>query len=166
MDVICGWNVANAFLKKSFEERIYVTPLKINCLVYLLYSDYLFKSGETLFSEPFIKTEKGPVLSTVEAKFGSFKNNIISKYAKDAKGHICGVNGELFDEELLFIWNKYKNMSDIEILKFINRSEVFHKKEIDDIISDEEILEDEIKRNEIILQNAKLNRKKLLNKLK
>ena len=62
MNVVCGWNVANSILKKSFEEENYITPLKLNCLVYLLYSEYLYLNGDILCNELFVKTEFGPVL--------------------------------------------------------------------------------------------------------
>lgn len=42
MNVICSWNVANGFIEKSYEDGIYITPQKLNYLIYLLYSDYLF----------------------------------------------------------------------------------------------------------------------------
>ena len=46
--MISGWVVANSILKKSFEENIYITPLKLNYLVYLLYSNYLYNKNEKL----------------------------------------------------------------------------------------------------------------------
>ena len=46
MDVISGWHAANSILKKSFEEKNYVTLFKLNCLVYLIYSEYLYLHGE------------------------------------------------------------------------------------------------------------------------
>ena len=42
MNIIYGWNIANSILIKSFKDKIYITPLKLNCLVYLLYSEYLY----------------------------------------------------------------------------------------------------------------------------
>lgn len=155
MNIICGWNVANSFIKKSFEDKIYITPLKLNCLIYLLYSEYLFKTGEKIFDELFIKTEKGPVLPTIEFKFGCFKNNVITQYAKDARNNVMLVNGDFFEEILYSIWNKYKNMGYIEILTFINDNNLICNKENNDYIYDQEILEDEIKRKQITLGKAK-----------
>lgn len=161
MSIISGWSIANSFLEKSFEEKIYITPLKLNCLVYLLYSDYLFSSGEILLNEPFVKAEQCPILPTIESKFRSFKNKVIKKYAKNAAGNIMVATGKLFEERLSYIWNNYKNMSDIEILTFINDTSSLNNKKNNDIISDIEILDDEIKRNETALEKAKCYRKKL-----
>ena len=48
MDIVCGRDIANSILKKSFEEEKYITPLKLNCLVYLLYTEYLYIDMEEL----------------------------------------------------------------------------------------------------------------------
>jgi len=163
-NIICGWNIANSIIKKSFEERIYITPLKLNCLVYLLYSNYLFKTGEKLFNEPFIKNKNGPIVPTIDYKFSCFENNIITKYAKDACGKIIFINFNCLEKILLDIWNSYKNMSDIELLTFINETSSIFKKENNEIIYDIEILDDETKRNQVSLEYAKDIRKKLLSK--
>lgn len=162
MNVICSWNVANSFIKKSFEERIYITPQKLNYLIYLLYSDYLFQTGEKLFNEEFIKTDKGPVLPNVEFKFGCFKNNVITEYATDAVGKIFVVSSSFFEERLSLIWNRHKNVSDMEILNFINSTSTILEKENGDYLTDVEILDDEVKRNALSLEKAKLYRKKYM----
>lgn len=120
MEVICSWNIANVFLKKSFKEGIYIAPLKLNFLIYLLYSHYLYNTGEKLFSEFFIKTNEGPLLANIKAKIGNFNNNVITKYAKDAVGNTYGVNGDMLKAILDFIWNLYKYMDDHELLLFLN----------------------------------------------
>ena len=51
-------------------------------------------------------------------------------------------------------------MNDIEILNFILKNSIINKKENNEYIYDIEILDDEIKRNETIIEKAK---KKLLN---
>lgn len=162
MNVICSWHVANGFMEKSFEERICITPQKLNHLIYLLYSDYLFQTGEKLFNEEFIKTDKGPILPNVEFKFGSFKNNVITGYAKDALGKIFVVSSPFFKERLSLIWNRYKDMSDMEILNYINSTSTTLEKENKDHISDMEILEDEVKRNTLLLEKVKSYRKKYM----
>ena len=127
MNIVCSWHVANTFIKKAFEEGIYFTPLKLNCLIYLLYSNYLYNTGKALFNEPFLKTSKGPILVNIEAKFGSFKERKIFEYAKDSTGTVYLLSGDDFLASLLYIWNLYKNMSDIEMLTFLNNTRSFWK---------------------------------------
>lgn len=97
MNVVCGWNVANSILKKSFEEENYITPLKLNCMVYLLYSEYLYLTGEKLFNEFFEKTKYGPVVPSIYSKFETLKNNVITRYAKDANDRIMFVRNDKFE---------------------------------------------------------------------
>ena len=65
--------MANSILKKSFEDGIYITPLKLNCLTYFLYSNYLFKTGDVLFTELFMKIDEGLVLPSLDFNLVVFK---------------------------------------------------------------------------------------------
>ena len=116
------------------------------------------KDGNVLFNELFIKTKDGPVLPSVEYKFGCLKNNFITNYGKDSLGKIFIMKGDSFLECLSFIWNNYKNMSDIEILDVVNGFEVIKKMDIDDVLRIEDILDDEIRRNELVLESAKMRK--------
>ena len=156
MNVVCGWYVANSILKKSFEEKNYITPLKLNCLVYLLSSEYLYLNGECLSNELFEKTKYGPVLPSIYFKFNSFGNRVITKYAKDATGKIIHINGIKFDESLLHIWEKFKNIDDATIISYIGSGSNYSKKEMDRTISEREMLMDEIDRQEKTLEKAKV----------
>lgn len=152
---------ANRFIQKSLEEQIYVTPLKLNCLVYLLYSDYLFSSLEKLFNEHFIKTNGVPVLPTIDSQFGCFKNSVITECAKDATGCVPVVGGDFFNERFSCIWNRYKNKSDMEILTFVNAGSLFLRKENDKTIYDREIFDDELERYRKSLERVDYYRRKL-----
>ena len=141
MDVICGWNVANSILKKSFEEENYITPLKLNCMVYLLYSEYLYLTGEKLFNEFFEKTKFGPVVPSIYSKFGILKNNVITRYAKDALGKIICARNDKFNECLSHIWEKYKNFSDDTILFYVESGIAVSKKQYGELLNDGDILQ-------------------------
>ena len=101
-------------------------------------------------------------MPNVEFKFGCFKNNVITGYAKDALGKIFVVSSPFFKERLSLIWNRYKDMSDMEIINYINSTSTILEKENKDHISDMEILEDEVKRNTLLLEKAKSYRKKYM----
>lgn len=160
MNIICGWYVANSILKKSFEEKNYITPLKLNSLVYLLSSEYLYLHGENLCNELFEKTKFGPVLPSIYFKFNSFKNGVITEYAKDATGKIMHINGIRFNECLSRIWETFKNVDDITILSYIENGKSYSKKEVDRTLTEREILVDEISRQEEKLERAKTYTKK------
>ena len=155
MDVICGWSVANSILIKSFEDKVYLTPAKLNCLIYLLYSEYLFLTGHPLFNELFSKTKEGPVIDTVYFKFNSYGNDIIRDYAKDAKGKTMYVNNPLFVRCLNYVWEKYKNWSLDDVLLYIETGHVYRYKKIDDIINNNDILSDVIMKKEMEIEQAR-----------
>lgn len=161
MDVISGWHAANSILKKSFEEKNYVTLFKLNCLVYLIYSEYLYLHGEELFSEMFEKTKLGPAVPSIFFKFNSFRNNEITRYAKDAMGKTIGISSDLFDECLYHVWGKFKNMDSYEILSYIENGSCYSNKNYGEILSNSDMLMDEINRREVELENAKSGIKKL-----
>ena len=161
MEIICGWYVANSILKKSFEEKNYITPLKLNCLIYLLYSGYLYLNENRLFNEVCEKTKLGPIVPSIYYKFNIFGNKVITKYAKDAKGRIMGISSDTFDECLSRVWEKFKNMDDGTILSYIESGCRYSKREIGEILTDVDMLIDEISRKEKELENAKSYIKKL-----
>lgn len=155
MDIVCGWHIANSILKKAFEEENYITPLKLNCLVYLLYTEYLYLNGDILCNELFVKTEFGPVLPSIYSKFHSFGNKVITKYARDSKGKARGVNGDLFNECLSHVWAKVKNVDDISTLSYVESGLGYSRREDEDILRENDMLMDEISRKEKELEKAK-----------
>ena len=161
MNVICGWNVANSILIKSFNDKIYVTPVKLNCLIYLLYGEYLYTTGDTLFSELFTKTENGPVLTTVYQKFNSYGNKIIKNYAKDAKDKTIYVDNGIFVKCLNYIWDRYKNMSLDDLLLYIETGYTYRNKSMYDTINNIDVLNDMIIKKENELERAREYMKKL-----
>ena len=97
MNIIYGCHIANSILKKSSKDKIHITPLKLNCLLYLLYSEYLYLTGESLFNETFIKTTKGPIVPSVYYNLISYEKTLINNYIKDAKCKVIYVKYGIFD---------------------------------------------------------------------
>ena len=96
-----GCTVSNSILRCANSRGIKITPLKLNCLVYLVYSYYtcaypnhsnVFRFGK-LFDESFIKTALGPVAPTNDFFFSSFGADPISCYAMNAEGTVI-FNGD------------------------------------------------------------------------
>ena len=106
--------VANNFLKRGQIEKVDITPLKLQKLVYFLYKDYLKKTGELLFTERFETWEKGPVVPSIYAEFSSYGKLPIKTLATDSKG-ICFIVVEdgTFKECIDRTWRVYSNYSDI-----------------------------------------------------
>ena len=154
------WSL-ESILIKSFNDKIYITPLKLNCLVYLLYSEYLYLNSRELFNEKFIKTEEGPIICSIYQKFNSYENNVIKSYAKDAKGKILYVQSEKFNDYLTRVWERYKNKSEENILSYIESGYGYSNKNKDEELEERDILKDMISRKKYELEEAKSYLKKL-----
>lgn len=166
MNIVCGWHVANSILIKSFEDKIYITRFKLDCLIYLLYGEYLYLTGNKLFDETFRKTsDGGPMLISIYDKFGSYKNRVIKGYAFDSRGKITYVDyeeNEVFDECLTYVWEKYKNKSIEEILSYLDDGNQYSKRKPGFVISEIDILNDIITIKEDELEEAKNTVRKLI----
>ena len=155
MYIMRAWNIANSILIKSFKDKIYITPLKLNCLIYLLYGEYLYLTGEILFNDLIMKSDKGPLVFSIYEKFGSYRNDVIKRYARDAKDKIIYAKSEKFDECLNYVWEKYKNKSEDEILSYIDGEYRYHNKQKGEGIEPRDILIDIIRIKVKDLERAK-----------
>jgi len=89
---------ANTFLYLGFKENIEITPVKLQKLVYFLYTEYLQRTGTPLFSEPFENLISGPVLPSLYYKFHSFGTNPITRFARNATGQVEMINLEVSND--------------------------------------------------------------------
>lgn len=151
-------HVANAILKRAKRDNISIKPIKLYYLIYLLYSNVLYKDGTKLFNEPFSVTEIGPVVPTIYFKFNSYRDDKINSYATNALGKAYIVNGSPFDLYLEEIWIKYNNYSETDLYELITSvdSAFYKAKKVNSILKDQDILNDEIIRNENVLKRAKI----------
>lgn len=102
--------IANNFIKKSLDENIPVTPLKLQKLVYFLYAKYLKETNRKLFTERFETWKYGPVIPSIYAEFNSYQNKPIKTMSKDSTGKSYRASeidefGKCIDE----VWETYKN---------------------------------------------------------
>lgn len=112
--------VCNSILQQAFKEKIPVSPMKLQKLLYFVYRDYLKKTGEPLFSERFEAWPYGPVLPSIYDEFKSFHGKPITKFAKNADGSASiisstasGAQGVVYS--IASVWEKYKNYSGIDL---------------------------------------------------
>lgn len=79
--------VANNILARSFEERLLISPMKLQKILYFVASEYQKATGQPLLEEPFLTWAYGPVLYSVYDEFRPFAKADIRRYARDAAGH-------------------------------------------------------------------------------
>lgn len=118
--------LCNNILVRGNKDKIRVSPMKLQKLMYFICKEYVQQFGESPISEQFEVWQYGPVLPSVYSEFKSFGANPITEYAKDAKGTALKVNedtnpnlAEIIDK----VWRRYKNQSGIAL------SQITHKRE-------------------------------------
>lgn len=122
--MISALYVANTILDKAFNENIQITPMKLQKLIYILYKEYIKKTGKSLFSENFQAWQYGPVLESVYHQFSGYKKNNITDYYYTYKNGeriytlIDEKSSEEFTNILAYVWNNYKNFSAVELSNF------------------------------------------------
>ena len=81
-------SISNNILKRSFEEGVPITPLKLQKILFFTAAQYVKRSSgkEPLLNELFQPWQYGPVLPSVYAEFKSYGGKPIRRYAKDAEG--------------------------------------------------------------------------------
>lgn len=124
--MITALNVGNTILKRAFSENIDITPMKLQKLVYIVYKEYMKRTGDSLFSERFEVWKYGPVVSSMYDVFKQNKANAIKKFGTESDGTVWVVNENsspnfkiVMDE----VWDKYKNIDGIRL------SEMTHMKD-------------------------------------
>ena len=63
--MITALDVANTFLARAKKEKIDISPMKLQKLIYILYKNYLKETKKKLFSDKFEVWKYGPVISEV-----------------------------------------------------------------------------------------------------
>jgi uncharacterized phage-associated protein len=118
--------LCNTILKKSFDEAITVTPMKLQKLLYFTYKEYLRRTGKKLFVEPFQVWQYGPVLGSVYDEFKTFRGNRITHFAKDATGNVFILDDTKISmplQSLNVTWEKFKYYSGNELSELTHRPE-------------------------------------------
>lgn len=114
----------NTILYKAFNEKISVTPMKLQKLLYFSHREYLKKTEHPLFSERFEPWPYGPVLPSVYEEFKSFRSDPITMFAKNADGSVSLLSEQGVPEAcqaINTVWQKYKFWSGIELSKLTHQ---------------------------------------------
>ena len=80
--------IANSILRRAFKEKIAVSPMKLQKLMFFITCLYQRNTGHRLLTESFQPWRYGPVCGAVYGEFKSFGGNPITEYAKDAIGNV------------------------------------------------------------------------------
>lgn len=111
--------VANEIIKLANSEKIDITPMKLQKILYLANGIYCKKRGDKLIKEKFEAWDYGPVVRSVYATYRDCKGNNITEPINELI-HTSGFsftlssNINVEDEDLLIIkeaWDNAKNLS-------------------------------------------------------
>ncbi len=111
--------VANDILKLAKSEKIDVSPMKLQKLIYFVYGQYYAETELPIFAESFEAWQHGPVVSSVYHEFKQYGSSPITNYAMDAKGsvwfsRVCSANTH-YHYVLTKVWEKLKNISAVDL---------------------------------------------------
>lgn len=112
--------LSNNILIRAKKEKIPVTPMKLQKLLYYVCVKYIKETGENPISEHFEVWQYGPVVATVYTEFKPFGAKNITKLYRNVEGEVNIINEELapiLKNCLDSVWGKFKYYSGIELSK-------------------------------------------------
>lgn len=147
--MITALDVANTFLDRAQKEKIDISPMKLQKLIYILYKEYLKENKLKLFENRFEVWQYGPVISSVYHAFKKFKSNKITEFYLNKDGSYNTVrfnNNPRFDKAFNLVWEKYKQLDGVYLSILTHQSGTAWSKadERRDIyLNDEDIFKEE-----------------------
>lgn len=111
-------SIANYFIKKSFDEGIELTPMKLLKLVYIAHGWYLGLTENPLLNEGVEAWRYGPVIPSVYREFKQYGNNQITKLADTLTDQMQFITPMVEDDKHDFlnkIWNVYKKYNGLQL---------------------------------------------------
>lgn len=117
-------SIANRFIRQAKVEDVFLSPLKLQCLVYLLYRQYLKKTKMTLFKELFVAGADAPILLSIQAAVyeqHNFDNGTFDYFTNsDGTYSYLDITKHMqLQYVFLDVWYDYKNCSSESLLKGI-----------------------------------------------
>lgn len=141
--------LCNSILKRSFDESVPVTPMKLQKILYFIYRDYYQKKKTKLFMDNFQPWQYGPVITSVYDEFKSFGAKPISRFAKDANGNALIVKESAVPDiaaSINVIWAECKGYSGTYLSRITHLPNSAWSKAIENkygVLKDEDILADD-----------------------
>ena len=79
--------VVNNILERSFRDECFITPSRLQRIMYIAASEYHKASEGSLISEVFEPWESGPILRSIRQHFLPLGGSPITRYIRDADGN-------------------------------------------------------------------------------
>lgn len=147
--MITALDVANTFLARAKKEKIDISPMKLQKLIYILYKNYLKETQKKLFSDKFEVWKYGPVISEVYQAFKKYRSNRITEFYLNSDGSYNTVklgNNSYFDKIFEKVWNKYCLIDGIYLSQLTHQKNTAWSKaddRDDTFLNDNDIFEEE-----------------------
>ena len=115
--------LSNNFIMKALQEKISLSPMKLQKLIYFTYRDYLQSTGKQLFSEPISAWKYGPVVESVYNHFKPFGANGINKFYKNSAGEVSILLESFapFGDAIRQVWDRYRCYTGIDLSKITHK---------------------------------------------
>ena len=117
--------IANSILRRAFAERINVTPMKLQKLMFFTACLYQRHTRRRLLTESFQPWKSGPACGAVYGEFASFGGNPIAEYAKDAIGDAYAADERSSPElkqAIDTVWDHMKNLPAVTLSRITHLS--------------------------------------------
>ena len=140
--------IANELIYRSRNEKVSLSPMKLQKILYFIYRNYLQKTSEPLFSERFQTWKYGPVLYTVYSEFKKYEANGITDYYFSSDGKAYSISEEeVLNNVINDVWNQCKRLGAIQLAELTHREEGAWYRAFErgsPILDDSEIMKDTI----------------------
>lgn len=142
-------SLCNNVLSRAHKEKITVTPMKLQKLLYYICVKYVKETGVSPILEKFEVWKYGPVIPSVYSEFKPFGSSPIKGYAYNAKKKPMMVDEDANPTLKMcihYVWNKLKTYDGIDLAKRTHqKSGGWYSAYLrgSEIISTEEMMNDE-----------------------
>lgn len=117
--------VANSILRRAFGTGEYVTPMKLQKLLFFVTCLYQRYTGRRLLTESFQPWQYGPVCRSVYDEFKGFGGKPITRYAQDALGKVTAVDessSPSLRKALNLVWENMGDLSAVKLSRVTHRN--------------------------------------------
>lgn len=111
-------NLCNNILFRAYNEKIPITPMKLQKILYYICTKYVKETGVYPIFERFEVWKYGPVIPSVYAEFRPFGSSPIKGYAYDAQKRAMIVDenaNPILKKCINQVWDSLKTFNGIEL---------------------------------------------------
>lgn len=104
-------SIANFFIKKGIADKVAISPMKLQKLIYFAHGWHLAFFDQSLIREDIQAWTYGPVIPTIYHIFKAFGNDTITEDTDEGTELLSSETIDFLD----FIWETYKKFSPIHL---------------------------------------------------